>query len=166
MPFDAFLKLGSNIKGDSQDVNHKEWIELAAVAGGLSQPGGGNVSAQGTHSGGRASFQDVSCQFTMSSASPLIADFCARAETIPEVTIELCRASKDKTRFMLYKLKDVMISSYSTSGSQGGDLPYESITLAPSEIHWIYTPTDPNGNKTGPDVKKGWSLRENKAVAP
>ncbi len=166
MAFDTFLKLGDQIKGDSHDVNHKEWIEVSSFNTSMNQSGGGNISAQGTHSGGRVDIGDFALSFAMSSASPLIADFCCRGEVIPEVNIELCRAMKDKTKFMEYKLKDVMISSYTSGGASGGVIPDEQITLAASEVHWIYTPTDPEGNKTGPEVKKGWSMRENKGVAP
>lgn len=163
MASDMYMKL-QGIDGDSTDEKHPKWIELLSYAVGHSLLMDGTKS-KGTRSSGKANFQDFTIAKQMDSTSPQIADHVARGQHIPEITIELCRATGEKTVYMKYVLKDVVISSYQVSGSTGGGEPTESLSFDYSEIHWVYTPADVKGKKAA-DMKKGWSLEANKAVTP
>jgi type VI secretion system secreted protein Hcp len=163
MASDMYMKL-QGIDGDSTDEKHAKWIELISFGVGHSLPMDGTKS-KGTRSAGKAVFSDFSVAKQMDSTSPQIADHVARGQHIPEVTIELCRATGEKSVYMKYVLKDVVISSYSTGASNGGGEPTESLSFDYSEIHWVYTPADVKGKKAA-DMKKGWSLAENKSVTP
>jgi len=163
MASDTYMKL-AGIDGDSTDEKHPKWIELLSYSVGHSLPMDGTKS-KGTRSSGKAMFQDFTVSKQMDSTSPQLADHCARGQHIADITIELCRATGDKTVYMKYVLKDVVISSYSVSGSSGGGEPTETVSFDYSEIHWVYTPADVKGKKAA-DMKKGWSLAENKAVSP
>jgi type VI secretion system secreted protein Hcp len=83
----------------------------------------------------------------MDKSSPKLNLACCDGRNIPEVTIELVRAS-DGEPYMKYKLKDVIISSYSVSGSTSGDttVPTEEVTLNYTEIEWTYSKLDRLGN--------------------
>ncbi len=166
MSFDGFLQV-QGIKGDSSDSAHKEWIEIQAFSHSVTQKTGGAASAQGTHAGGRADHADFSIVKRLDTASSPLFLHCCTAKPIPEIKIQLCRAMGEKTTFMEYIMKDVIVSSIRPSGSTEGDdlIPLEEVAFRYGEIQLAYTPTDPrSGGKTGPAVKAAWSTLENKAV--
>jgi type VI secretion system secreted protein Hcp len=163
MASDMYMKL-QGIDGDSTDEKHPKWIEMLSFSVGHALQMDGTKS-KGTRSSGKANFQDMTVSKQMDSTSPQLADHVARGQHIPEITIELCRATGEKTVYMKYVLKDVVISSYSTGGSTGGGEPIETLTFDYAEIHWVYTPANVKGVKAA-DMKKGWSLEANKAVTP
>jgi len=166
MSYDMFLEI-DGIKGDSADEKHKQWIEISSYSHHISQAVGGAISAQGVHTGGRADHGDFSVVHRLDSASPNLALYCCTGKHIPNVTFELCRAMGDKTVFMTYKFKDVIISSVSPAGSADTEdpLPMEEITIRYGQINWEYTPTDiTGGGKKGAAVKSGWSTLMNKPM--
>lgn len=166
MAFDAYMEI-QGIKGDSTDDGHKDWIELQAFSHSLQQSTGGSASAQGAHAGGRADHADFSVVKRLDSASPSLFMHCASGKHIPQIVIEMCRALGEKTVFMKYTLKDVLISGVRPSGSaEGADLiPLEEISMRYGEIHLEYTPTDAKGGgKKGASIQAAWSTTNNKAL--
>jgi len=164
MAYNMFLKI-DGIDGDSQDANHKKWIEVQSYAHKMSQAAGGTLSAHGAHTGGRVDHEDFTLSKRLDSASPILAQYCCMGKHIPKVTFEVCRALGDQTTFMVYEMSDVIISSVSPVGSAEATdpLPRENITIRYSMIRWMYTPTDTKGNKGGV-VQAGWSTQENRTV--
>jgi type VI secretion system secreted protein Hcp len=166
MAYDCFLKI-DGIKGDSTDDKHKDWIEVTSFSHRISQAVGGAMSAQGVHTGGRADHLDFSLTKRLDSASPILAQHVCTGKHIPMMKFELCRAMGDKTTFMVYTLKDSIISSVSPrgSGSSEDPIPVEEISIRYGEINWEYTPTDPTGGgKKGAAIKAGWNTLQNKSV--
>jgi type VI secretion system secreted protein Hcp len=163
MAFDGFLEVGG-IKGDSSDSAHKDWIEIQAFNHSVSQATGGAASAQGTHAGGRADHGDFTIVKRLDTASSPMFLHCCNGKPIPEIKIQLCRAMGEKTVFMEYTMKDVIVSAVRPSGSTDGEdlIPLEEVSFRYGEIHLAYTPTDPrSGGKTGASVQAAWSTMEN-----
>jgi type VI secretion system secreted protein Hcp len=166
MPYDMFLKI-DGINGDSSDDAHKQWIEVESFSHRISQPVGGALSAQGVHTGGRADHADFSVVKRLDSASPNLALYCCNGRHIPNIRFELCRAMGDKTVFMVYTFKDVIIASVSPSGSADAEdpIPIEEATFRYGQLNWEYTPTDiTGGGKKGAAIQAGWSTLLNKAM--
>ena len=58
MGFDAFLKITSpDVKGESKDDAHKDWIEVLSFSHGISQPTSSTRSSSGGAGSGRANVQ-------------------------------------------------------------------------------------------------------------
>lgn len=166
MPYDMFLKI-DGINGDSSDDAHKQWIEVESYSHRISQPVGGALSAQGVHTGGRADHADFSVVKRLDSASPNLSLYCCNGRHIPNIRFELCRAMGDKTIFMVYTFKDVIIASISPSGSADAEdpIPSEELTFRYGQLNWEYTPTDiTGGGKKGAAIQAGWSTLLNKAM--
>lgn len=166
MSFDAFMQI-QGIKGDSTDEKHKDWIEIQQFNHRVYQATGGAASAQGAHAGGRADHADFDIIKKLDSSSPNLFMHCCSGRHIPEIVIEICRALGEKTTFMKYTLKDVIVSNVAPAGSTEGNdvIPLENVSLRYGEIHQEYTPTDPQGGgKTGASIQAAWSTRENKAL--
>lgn len=163
MAFDCFLKIGT-IPGECTDDKHKEWIEILSFSHGLSQPGSGSVSSGGARSAERCDHQDFSVVKTLDKASPKLALACCNGEHIASIKMELCRATGNKSKYMVYDLSDVIISSARPGGSaQGGEaLPLEEVSFNYGKIEWIYTESDHKTGKPKGDVKAHWDLVTNK----
>ena len=163
MAFDCFLQI-DGIQGESTDDAHTDWIELLSYSHGVSQPGGGARSTAGAGAPGRCEHSDFSVVKALDKASPKLALFCCSGKHIDKVTIELCRATGDKQKYMEYAMENVVISSVRPGGSaQGGDsLPLEEVTFNYGKIEWVYTETDHATGKKKGDVKASWDLTTNK----
>lgn len=163
MAFDAFLKI-DGIPGESQDDKHKEWIEILSYSFGVSQPSAGNRSTGGAAAGQRVDIHDMSIVHHLDTASPKLFLHCCNGKHIPKVTIELCRATGDKTQYMEYKMEDVIVSNVRPGGSsQGGEpLPLEEVSFNFGKITLTYTGTDHKTGKPGGKVAANWSTVQNK----
>jgi len=160
MAGDCFLKI-DGIPGESTDDKHKDWIEVISYSSGVAQMAGGDRSTGGAATSGRCSHQDVSIVKAMDKASPTLNLFCCQGKHIPNVVIEICRATGNKEKYMEYKMEDVIISSVSVSGG-GGGLPTESVAFNYGKLTWNYIQTDHKTGEAKGNVEKFWSLIDNK----
>jgi type VI secretion system secreted protein Hcp len=161
MAFDVFLKIGT-IPGESTDSKHADWIEISSFSNGVSQSSSGSRSDAGAASGGRADFADFTLTKNVDKASPKLMLSCAKGEHIALITIELCRATGDKTKYLEYKLSDVIVSSVSVGGSAAGDLPTENVSLNFGKIETTYFATDHKTGAAKGQVAANWDLTTNK----
>ena len=130
----------------------------------VTQASAGSRSSGGARTGGRADFSDMSITHAIDKATPKLKLACANGEHIGTVTLELCRATKDKTPYMVYKMENVIVASVTTTGdAQAVDspLPLEVLTFNYGKITWTYSETDKlTGSKKG-DVETQWNLVNN-----
>jgi type VI secretion system secreted protein Hcp len=161
--FDTFLKI-STIPGESTDEKHPQWIEVLSYSWGVSQPATGSHSSGGGRASERADFQDFSVVKTLDKGSPKLALACANGEHIGEVTLEICRATQDKQKYMSYKMSDVIVTSVRPGGSSQASetLPLEELTFNYGKIELTYTETDHKTGKPKGDVIAQWDLTANK----
>jgi len=164
MAFDCFLKIAT-IPGESSDDKHKEWIEVLSYSHGASQPSSGRTSSSGGHSAGRVDLADFVVTKYLDKSSPKLALACCNGEHIKEISVELCRATGEKGRYMEYKMSDVIVRSVSPAGSGGeqNPLPVEQVAFSFNKIEWTYTEYGADGKKKG-DIKTGWDAAANKKV--
>jgi type VI secretion system secreted protein Hcp len=133
---DMYLKL-PGIDGEATDKGHKNEIDIYSWHWGTSQSGGGGGS-------GKVSVHDISVTKLQDSASPKLAQAAVSGKTFGTVEITLeDRDSGTPLEYIKYELKDVVISSYQTSGGSGGDpLPLESLSLNFTKIYFEYKEQD------------------------
>lgn len=157
-----FMKIGDKIKGESTDDKHKDWIEILSFGWGVSQP----ISAQsgtGGRTGGGCQFSDMSFMKVLDASSADIMQHCAMGEHIPKVTVEVCLDSGKKHTYLMYEMENVIVSSFSPSGSDGGDKPTESVSLNFGKFKQTYTPIKHDGSP-GTKVTRGWDLEKHVKV--
>jgi type VI secretion system secreted protein Hcp len=163
MAFDSFLKIGE-VPGESTDDKHKDWIEILSFSHGLKQPTSGAASTGGGRGAQRCDHEDFTIVHTLDKASPKLALHCCNGMHLKEVKLELCRAAGDKTKYMEYKLTDVIVSSVRPAGTAKEDtpIPLEQVSFSYGKIEWAYTETDHATGKPKGDVKAYWDLKANK----
>ena len=146
----AFLKLG-DIKGEATDQDHKEWIIIESMSSPIfrSIPEGAKDQQRAR---GETTLGDVVVVRQLDKSSTKLQEACANGTFYTEAEVHFCTTVKNKQEpYLKYKLKDVIVTSYSFHGNSAGDpLPSEEVTLGYTEVEWTYIVVDP---KTG--EKKG-----------
>ncbi len=162
MAFDSFLFI-NGIPGESTDDQHSDWIELVGYDHFLKQSSAGSVSTGGARTAQRCDHGDFVVQKRLDKASPKLMLTCCNGTHIPEVKLQLCRATGSKQKYMEYILKDVVVSEVKTMGkaTEQDSLPVEQVSFNYARIEWVYTETDHNTGKAKGDVKSYWDLTKN-----
>jgi type VI secretion system secreted protein Hcp len=145
---DYFLKL-DGVDGESKSDKHKGWIELESYSFGASSAG----SSAGTGSGGGAGkvkFNEFTIKKVTDKSSPILMIETATGKHYPKAEFVVMKS--DGTQYYKITLKDVLISSYQTSG--GTDLPMEEVSLNFAQIEFEYGAT-----------KTGWDIKTNKKLS-
>jgi type VI secretion system secreted protein Hcp len=160
MAFNSFLKIAT-IDGEATAKGYEKHIELASYSHSLSQHSGGSMSAAGGLSGGRVDHGNFTITKPLDSATPKLMQSCCTGEHIKDIAVDILRATGEGagTRFMQYKMSDVIISSVTDTGTSKGDtaLPQEEVQFAYGKIEWTYTAVGQDGKKKG-DIKTGWDV--------
>ena len=146
----AFMKLG-DIKGEATDSDHKDWILLESMSSPVyrSIPEGAKDQQR---TKGDTTLGDVVVVRQLDKSSTKLQEACANGTFFKEVQIDFCTTVKNKQEpYLTYKLKNVIVSSYSFHGnSSGSPLPSEQITMGYTEVEWTYVVVDPEtGDKKG-----------------
>jgi type VI secretion system secreted protein Hcp len=160
--YEIFLQV-EGVPGESSDAEHEDWIDIVSYSHSISLPAG-SMSVEGSRLSGGADHEDFTVVKPLDKASPKLALYCCKAQHIPSVQIELCRASGDNQKFMEYVLEDVIVSAVSVSGSasRGEDVPVEEVSFSYGKITWTYTEFDPVTGKAKGDVSSQWNVELNK----
>jgi len=163
MAYDSYLKLG-DIKGESTDDAHKDWIELYSFNLGINNPVTVG-SATGGLTAGKASFSSMNVLKRFDKASVKLASAAAVGTHFPKAEIELCLTTGDKHTYVKYVFENVMLENIQWSGSSGGDdRPTDSLSFAYAKVTWEYTPIKHDGKKDSKIGPEGWDITLNKKV--
>jgi type VI secretion system secreted protein Hcp len=135
----VFMKLG-DIKGEATDAAHKEWINLSSFAHGITEQ---RDSASGLPTG-RRQYKPVVVTKPVDKASPLMLGLLTQGGVVPFVRLDFVTAGP-RPRYYQITLEDVLISSYQTTGADGGTAPTEAFSLNYERIKWTYTEFDQDG---------------------
>jgi len=160
MAADIFFKIGT-FKGESNDDKHKEEIEVLSWSWGVTNAG--SMSMGGGGGTGKASFSDINFMHHLDKASPNLWKACAKGTHIDEATLTQRKAGDGQQEFLKIKLNDVVITSVQDSGSDGGGLPTESVSLNFAKVEWEYFVQDAKGNMASAG-KVSYDLKANKAA--
>lgn len=159
---DYYMKItidGSEVKGESGDDKHSEWIEINSLSSGISQPASSAASQGGSKPEGRSVHSDIVVTKMYDASSPSLSLACAAGKRVDEVILELCRATGEKTCYLKITLKNGFISNWSIGG--GGDIPSETLSLAFTEVEWEYKQLNPDDFKEKTTIGHKWNLKTN-----
>ena len=157
---DYFLKI-DGIAGESRDLKHKGEIELesfswGAVEAAAQTPAGGGGGA------GKVQIEDLHVTKKLDKASPLLFLACATGRHIKSAVLTARRAVKEQQEFLVYKLTDVLVSSYRVFGGTDAE-PTDQLAFNFAQISVEYRPQRADG-KLDPAVKAGWDVKQNKTI--
>jgi len=164
MAFNSFANFG-DIKGESTDKDHKDWVMILGFSHGIAQPASHSMKTAGGRSAEEVSHDPFVITKLLDAATPKLYEACCKGTHIPEVTIECWRSGGDPVKYMEFKLKEVLISSVMSSGDPSGSakFPTESVSLAYGAIEWTYTKQDEKGAAKGKVAAK-WNVSQGAAA--
>jgi type VI secretion system secreted protein Hcp len=138
---DYFIKF-DGIKGESTDAKHKDEIDVESWSWGETHaagPGGGG--------GAKVSMQDFHFVMRLNKASLGLMKACATGQHIKDATLSARKAGKEQQEYLVLKFQDVLISSYQTGGSEGGDVvPPDQVLFNFAKIDVEYRPQKADGS--------------------
>lgn len=117
---DYLLKL-DGVEGDMADGS----VRVESFSWGVSNAAASSGSGGGA---GKVSFSSFNFVKRFDKASPQLARICATGEHIKSAS--LSKFSERRQRWFIYKMTDILISSYNIGHAVGGgDVPTESISM-------------------------------------
>jgi type VI secretion system secreted protein Hcp len=128
MAVDMFLKI-DGIQGESRDSKHKGEIEILSFSWGVSNSGSGQTGGGG--GAGKVTVHDFSIVKQLDTTSPELLERACRGEHLGSALLTLVRTGSgksDQQEYLKIKLSDILISGYSTGGSNT-TLPAEQVTF-------------------------------------
>src|SRR6266550_4027226 len=153
---DYFLKI-DGIQGESKADKHTDEIDVQSFSWGATQSGS---FAGGSGGGaGKVAMQDFHFTMLHSKASPALMLACAQGDHIKSAILTCRKAGKEQQEFLKVTMSDVLVSSFQTGGSGGGDVvPTDQISLNFAKIEVEYKEQDASGKLVG-SVKKWFDLK-------
>ena len=158
----GFLKI-DGVKGESQDDNHKDWIDVMAWSWGMDNPSNPHAGSGSGSDTGHVNDFSITKQVDLSS-TPL-AQFLLKGKHFTKATFELPKSGGDSSAMVYYKVefKEVFVTSMSFGGGGDGGVFTENITFSFGEYKAEYTPQTAQGSK-GAGSGYGWDCKKNKEL--
>jgi type VI secretion system secreted protein Hcp len=159
---DIYLKFTSpDIKGESQDKDHADWIEIESWSHQIVQPRSATASTAGGHTSERTEHSPMVFVKEMDVVSPLLYQHCSGGTTFGEVTVDFMRADGEgkRVKYFNIKMKNVLISSVEPEVVAEG-IPTETFALKYAAVQWTYLQQKIGGNQGGQSMGQ-WSLTKN-----
>ena len=151
---DYFLLLDP-ILGDSVDDEHRRWIDVTSLSWGASNAS--SVSGSGW-SASKASISGLNLTADTGSASPQLFLRTMNGRHLATALLHGVTSGETRTKFLEIELKDVAVTSYSTSASGGGGSPTDSFTLAFAIIRYtIFRQSETGG--VAETISATWNVR-------
>jgi len=172
---DIFMRIGGQaaamgqtqtaptLAGESTDPQYPSWTPVFSMSHGVSRP----VTMVGTNvSSGNPSHSSFNLMKQLDKATPSInllvnGATATVSQPIDYVTIDFRNTGATTNVFYRIELQGVYLESVQISGSSGGGVPPESVSLAYTKIKWSYVPYV--SGKAQTTITSGWDLSTGKS---
>lgn len=155
-----FIKIDGH-DGESEDEDHKGWIDVLSWSWGISQSanthmGGGGSQALSSH-------QDLSFVKWCDKSTPGIMHSCSSGKHISKAEMICTKSSGDNKAltYLTIKMHDVIVSSISTGGSGAEDALTENVSLNFAKVEFEYIVQTKEG-AAGAKPKMTWDIKAGK----
>ncbi len=161
-PFQSDLYLlVDGIPGDSQEKDHRDWIDAFAFHWGISRPGQ-LFPVEGRPPTPVANHADLTIVKRIDKSSPKLFLFCCSGSHIPRVKFEIMRIGERPSRILLYELEDVIVTSVKPVGATlESSYLMEEVAFNYAQIKVSYTGVRPDGTLEH-EITAGWDRQENR----
>ena len=157
MAVDMFIKIG-DLKGESKDKTHKQWVDVLAWSWGLSNSGSAHTG--GGAGAGKVNVQDLSFTKYVDSCTPALLLAGCNGKHYDDAQLIVRKAGEKPVEYIKIKLTEVLITSVSTGGSGGEDRLTENVTLNFAKVAFDYVPQDDKGSP-GTAIPMSWDISAN-----
>jgi type VI secretion system secreted protein Hcp len=155
---DYFLKI-DGLDGESQDDKHKNEIHIESFHFGVANHGS---SHKGTGSGtSKALVHDLHMTKEADKASPNLFISCCNGKHFKDATLTIKKAGEHPHAYLIYKMDDVLISSFNSKSHASGGIAQETLSLNFRKIEMSYVPQNKDGT-AGAKIVKTYDVAANK----
>jgi len=153
---------GPDVAGESTDAGHANEIELMSFSHGVSRATGPRTTA-GSASTGHSNHADMTIMKYIDKATPELQKAICGGQQFSEIKIVVDKTNATGTviPYLIYTLSNVIVSTSQLSGSEGGQLAVESVSLNYDKIKWEYTATNPTDGAAAGTVPFTWDVGKN-----
>jgi len=145
------------VKGNVTAEGYTDWIKLLSMSFGVGRHIAMEAGHMSNREATRPNITEVNVTKIMDGASSGLFKESLTGSAGVKVVIDVVRTSADKLeKFVTYELENVMISSYSVSGSDAG-APAETIAMSMGKLTMSYTAAD-GAHKGGTPERIGYDL--------
>lgn len=156
MALNAFLKI-DGIDGSSVVPDHQNELQLLGFGVSVHNSGSRHTATGGGQ--GKGDHGDLSFQYELDKAGPNLHNASMAGDHIGEITLYVLKAAGDEAlKYVEFKMKNCLISSFSWSGG-GGDSIMASGSINFAEYSYVYTPQAAEGGGDG-DITQGYHIAE------
>jgi type VI secretion system secreted protein Hcp len=162
MATNIYLQL-KDIKGESTDTNHKEWLEVLSFSHSFTQPTSPSRSTAGGGTVERATHADFTISKYLDASTDDLIKACWAGKTIATAQLQAYRSDGEGNKAALYLQVDfeqVVISNYSISGGPG-DIPTENVSLSYGKVTYSYYPQSETDGTQGTKEQASHDLKSN-----
>ena len=162
MAVDHFLKI-EGIEGESEDQEHKGWIDLVSWNWGAMQSG--TMSQGGGGGAGKVSMRDFHFTMRVCKASPKLLEACASGEHFGSATLDRPQGGQDAAEVpqdQVLRPPRLLVRH----GPAGDPLPIDSISLNFAKIEYEYSPQDAKGTLDRRDPRGLGPQEERQGLMP
>lgn len=160
MTQDIFLRL-DGIQGESQDVAHKDDIEVIGWHWCVTQSSDMHRGSGG--GAGKATVGELSLEHYMDRASPNLMKYSLTGKHIPGAVLCIRKAGDAPLEYLKFELGDVLITSVSPIYYQTMARPREHVTLSFARFSYEYVIQGANGGPAGA-VRMAFDIKKNLEV--
>lgn len=160
MSTDLFLKI-EGITGESQDANHKGWINADSFSWGAMQPGA--MSTGGGGGAGKVEYLDLSVVAKIDKGTPAIMRYLSNGKHIGKVDISICKAGGKQIEYCRITLEEVLITAVRFTGATKDDIIGITYNFQAARVKNQYWEQSASGTK-GAESQSGWNIKENKEI--
>ena len=143
--------------GNVTAAGYEDWIEVDSMSFGVGRSISMQAGAMANREASRPSISEVTITKPLDAASGGLFKASVTGDSGVKVEIHVVQTGAEKVeKYAVYKLEDVIMSSYSVSAS-AGVAPQESISLSFAKIEADLTHADKT-NKNTKNMKVGYDL--------
>ena len=116
---DIYLKIGQpDVKGESLDKDHADWLEIDSWVHEIRQPKSSTASATGGNTAERCEHDAMEFTKAMDVTSPQLYEAASSGTTFKEITIEFFKRDGEgnRVKYLAIDLKNAVVASISPKG--------------------------------------------------
>jgi type VI secretion system secreted protein Hcp len=163
MAVDMHIKIDT-IPGHSEIKGFEGQIQLESFSWNMQQSTSFGSSTGG--GAGKVNMGDMTFVHNVDKATPKLMIACCTGAHLKDAVLTCRKAGGESAvDFLKITLTDVIVSSVSPSGTNMGDTPTETVSLAFAEFKVEYQEQDNKGSKKGGPVISGFSVQKNNKTA-
>lgn len=157
MAVDVFMKI-DGISGESSDLQYKDWIEVLSLNWEVTRPLD-QASGKVIHVLKSSPFGIIK---VVDKATPQIFKAVTSHEDIEEIQLALCRAGKERVKYLGYVFKDCLITkaALQMGNNSGESLPTEDIRFRFASVEITYFQQKRDTGGSAGQISHKWNFSE------